>query len=111
MRPCRLGRRCSTRHPRTSTTRWPQSWTYVCAARSNLAPTFGPTYVKGPAPTIAHHINPMARQITCECGEVVRGETEHELVERTLEHLRHDHPQLVDKVTRQDIVAMIEVVD
>jgi predicted small metal-binding protein len=53
----------------------------------------------------------MARQITCECGEVVRGETEHELVERTLEHLRHDHPQLVDKVTRQDIVAMIEVVD
>jgi predicted small metal-binding protein len=53
----------------------------------------------------------MARQITCECGQVVRGETEHELVEQTLEHLRRDHPQLVGKVTREDIVAMIEIVD
>jgi predicted small metal-binding protein len=53
----------------------------------------------------------MARQITCECGQVVRGETEHELVELTLEHLRRDHPQLVGKVTRDDIVALIEVVD
>ena len=53
----------------------------------------------------------MARQITCECGKVVRGETEHELVEQTLEHLRRDHPQLVGKVTREDIVAMIEIVD
>ena len=26
----------------------------------------------------------MARQITCECGQIVRGETEHELVELTL---------------------------
>jgi predicted small metal-binding protein len=53
----------------------------------------------------------MARQITCECGQVVRGETEHELVERTYDHLRSDHPQLADKVTRDEIVALIEVVD
>jgi predicted small metal-binding protein len=53
----------------------------------------------------------MARQITCECGQVVRGETEHEVVELTLEHLRRDHPQLAGKLTRDDIVALIEVVD
>ena len=53
----------------------------------------------------------MARQITCECGQIVRGETEHELVALTLEHLRSDHPQLADKVTRDEIVALIEVVD
>ena len=53
----------------------------------------------------------MARQITCECGEIVRGETEDELVELTRAHLRSDHPQLADTVTRDDIVALIEVVD
>jgi predicted small metal-binding protein len=53
----------------------------------------------------------MARQITCECGQVLRGETDNELVELTLQHLRSDHPQLADKLTRDDIVALIEVVD
>ena len=53
----------------------------------------------------------MARQITCECGEIIRGETEDELVELTRAHLRSDHPQLADTVTRDDIVALIEVVD
>jgi predicted small metal-binding protein len=53
----------------------------------------------------------MARQITCECGQIVRGESERELVELTLQHLRSDHPQLADTVTREDIVALIEIVD
>ena len=53
----------------------------------------------------------MARQITCECGQIVRGETELEVVELTLEHLRSDHPRLADTVTREDIVALIEIVD
>jgi hypothetical protein len=50
----------------------------------------------------------MARQITCECGQIVRGETEHELVELTL---RSAHPQLADKLSHDDIVALIEIVD
>jgi predicted small metal-binding protein len=53
----------------------------------------------------------MARQITCECGQIVRGETEAEVVELTREHLRSAHPQLADKLTRDDIVALIEIVD
>jgi predicted small metal-binding protein len=53
----------------------------------------------------------MARQITCECGQIVRGKTEDEVVDLTLEHLRSDHPQLADRITRDEIVALIEVVD
>ena len=53
----------------------------------------------------------MARQITCECGQIVRADSERELVELTYAHLRSDHPQLADKLTRDDIVALIEVVD
>ncbi|HEX2413165.1 MAG TPA: hypothetical protein VHJ39_18525 [Solirubrobacteraceae bacterium] len=53
----------------------------------------------------------MARQITCECGEVIRCETENEVVELTLRHLRSDHPQLAGTLTRDDIVALIEIVD
>jgi predicted small metal-binding protein len=53
----------------------------------------------------------MARQITCECGYIVRGETEDEIVDLTFDHLRSDHPQLADRVTRDEIVALIEVVE
>ena len=53
----------------------------------------------------------MARQITCECGQIVRGETEDELVELTRDHLRSDHPQLADRITREEIVALIEIVE
>jgi predicted small metal-binding protein len=53
----------------------------------------------------------MARQITCECGQVVRAETENEVVAATFAHLRADHPQLADTITRDEIVALIEVVD
>ena len=53
----------------------------------------------------------MARQITCECGEIVRGESEHDVVERAFEHIRSDHPELAEKITRDEIVALIELVD
>ena len=53
----------------------------------------------------------MARQIACECGYVVRGETEDEVVDLTRSHLRSDHPQLVERVTREEIVALIEIVE
>jgi predicted small metal-binding protein len=53
----------------------------------------------------------MARQITCECGHIVRGESEDEVVDRTLDHLRSDHPALAGEITRAEIVALIEVVE
>jgi len=52
----------------------------------------------------------MAKQITCECGYVIRGETEGEVTEGAREHMRSDHPQLVDQVSDQDLRGWIEEV-
>ena len=51
----------------------------------------------------------MTRVINCECGQVVRGETDDELVTRVSEHVRQDHPDLVGKLSREDVLAMAEV--
>ena len=66
---------------------------------------------ESPGPDNRPRYQSMARQITCECGQIVRGETENEVVDLTLEHLRSDHPQLVDRITRDEIVALIEIVE
>jgi predicted small metal-binding protein len=50
----------------------------------------------------------MAKLINCECGQVVRGETDDELVQNTTEHVNRDHPELVGKLSREDILAMAE---
>jgi hypothetical protein len=50
----------------------------------------------------------MAQLINCECGEVVRGETEDELVANTEAHVQRDHPDLVGKLSRDDILGMAE---
>jgi predicted small metal-binding protein len=50
----------------------------------------------------------MGKVINCECGQVVRGKTEDELVANVEEHVRTDHPQLVGKMSRKDILAMAE---
>jgi predicted small metal-binding protein len=49
-----------------------------------------------------------AKVINCECGQVVRGETDDELVANVEEHVRSDHPELVGKMSREDIIAMAE---
>jgi predicted small metal-binding protein len=48
------------------------------------------------------------KQIDCVCGYVVKGEDDDELWEKAQEHLRSDHPDLVDKVSREDILAQAE---
>jgi hypothetical protein len=50
----------------------------------------------------------MAKLINCECGQVVRGRTDDELVAAATEHVNRDHPELVGKLTRDDILAMAE---
>ena len=52
----------------------------------------------------------MAKQITCECGQVIRGETDDDVVEGAREHIGRDHPELVDKVTRDVLLGWIEEV-
>jgi predicted small metal-binding protein len=50
----------------------------------------------------------MAKLINCECGQVIRGETEDELISRAEEHVNRDHPELVGKISRDDLLAMAE---
>ncbi len=50
----------------------------------------------------------MGKIINCECGRVVTADTDEELVSRVEEHVDSDHPELVGKLSRDDILAMAE---
>ena len=50
----------------------------------------------------------MSLLINCECGRVVRAETEDEIVAAVEQHVAEDHPDLVGKLSRQDILGMSE---
>jgi predicted small metal-binding protein len=50
----------------------------------------------------------MARLINCECGYVARGESDDSVIELIREHMRSDHPELLEKVTREDLQGWIE---
>ena len=52
----------------------------------------------------------MSRQIKCECGFIARGETDDDVVVRIEEHIRSDHPDLVQSLTRDEIATWVEVV-
>jgi predicted small metal-binding protein len=52
----------------------------------------------------------MAKQITCECGFVAPGEGDDAVVEAIREHMRTDHPELLDTVSRDDLLGWIEEV-
>jgi predicted small metal-binding protein len=52
----------------------------------------------------------MSKQISCECGKVIRGESDDEVVARAEEHIQADHPDLVGKVTRSDLLGWVEEV-
>lgn len=53
----------------------------------------------------------MGRVINCECGRVVRADTDDEIVAAVEQHVSEDHPELVGKLSRDDILAMSEEVD
>jgi hypothetical protein len=50
----------------------------------------------------------MAKLINCECGQVVRGETDDDLVATATAHIERDHPEMAGKVSRDDLLAMSE---
>jgi predicted small metal-binding protein len=50
----------------------------------------------------------MAKQITCECGFVARAETDEAVIAQIREHMRSDHPELLDKVSQEDLLGWIE---
>jgi hypothetical protein len=50
----------------------------------------------------------MAKVVNCECGHTVRGETDDELVAGVEAHVRQDHPEMVGRMSRDDILGMAE---
>ena len=48
----------------------------------------------------------MSKTINCECGEVVRAGNDDELVQKVERHVGEAHPELVGKMSRDDILAM-----
>jgi predicted small metal-binding protein len=52
----------------------------------------------------------MAKQIKCECGFVVRGESDDDVVAGIEAHIASDHPELAGKVTRDDLLGWTEEV-
>jgi hypothetical protein len=48
------------------------------------------------------------RRITCVCGKVIEGTDDDELLAKAQAHVAADHPDLVGKVTREDILARAE---
>jgi predicted small metal-binding protein len=51
----------------------------------------------------------MAKLIRCECGFVARGDTDDEVIDVIRDHMRSDHPALLDTVGRQDLLGWIQV--
>lgn len=48
----------------------------------------------------------MGKRIDCECGEVVTAGTDDELVAQVQVHVAKVHPDLVGKLSRDDVLAM-----
>jgi hypothetical protein len=50
----------------------------------------------------------MAKVIRCQCGFMGQGETVEQAATAIEVHMSSDHPELVGKVTRDDLIAMAE---
>lgn len=50
----------------------------------------------------------MGSIVNCECGEMIRADTDDELVAAVSAHVDRDHPELVGKLSRDDVLAMAE---
>ena len=50
----------------------------------------------------------MSKVINCECGLVVQAQSDEAHVEATMKHVEQDHPELVGKISRDDILNWAE---
>ena len=55
-------------------------------------------------------VNAIVRRITCVCGKVIEARDDDELVAKAEAHVAADHPDLVGKVSREDVLARAEEV-
>jgi hypothetical protein len=50
----------------------------------------------------------MAQVIKCECGVIVRGSDDRELIANAEKHIAADHPQLVGRYSPEQLAGMAE---
>ena len=50
----------------------------------------------------------MAKLINCECGQVIRADDEDDLVRQVEVHVTEHHPDLVGRLSREDIMGMAQ---
>jgi predicted small metal-binding protein len=50
----------------------------------------------------------MPKVFNCECGQVIRAESESEVLDKAEQHVHESHPDLVGTMTREDLLAMAE---
>ncbi|GEM_PF-1366857 len=64
------------------------------------------------APTQLHdHISEhtdMAKRIVCECGYVIRGEDDEQVVALGREHMQANHPAIAAVITAEELLEMAE---
>ena len=53
-------------------------------------------------------VKAVIRRITCVCGKVIEARDDDELVAKAEAHVAADHPDLVGKVSREDVLARAE---
>jgi hypothetical protein len=50
----------------------------------------------------------MGKVVNCECGESIRADNDDDLVSQVEAHVARDHPEMVGKMSRDDVLAMAE---
>jgi predicted small metal-binding protein len=75
--------------------------------QAKIDPTHGPYNERG---RLRDEREAMAKQITCERGYAVRGTSEDEVVRGIRDHMRADHPALLEQVTDDDLRGWTEEV-
>ena len=50
----------------------------------------------------------MAQKIDCPCGETVMGESDDELVSNVEQHIQDKHPDMVETMSREQILGMAQ---
>jgi hypothetical protein len=50
----------------------------------------------------------MNKIINCECGQVIRAADDDDLVAQVDDHIKIDHPDLVGRLSREDVLNMAE---
>jgi hypothetical protein len=56
---------------------------------------------------ISEHID-MAKRIVCECGYVIQGKDDEQLVKRGREHMQANHPTIAAVITAAELLEMAE---